>query len=558
MINEEIKEIEEINSEKELEAKVEFVRENKFSLNKIRYAGVVFIIRSSDGYLIDVGKKRIIEDFLHPGHFIESGHYSGIYTIAKVYSKKSKYDPKDEESWTQIALDRIVLNGAYAETCDHEGLEFLSKKVITRYAGEGKSLFNTDREMDSFGFVRGKVNVNYWFHKTEIEFLDRMLTYKKFDNTLYRTDTKELQKKLLENGHSKEKITEEVSKVLRNNIKYGVESLSFSAFEGLRYTFGVEIETCLGRLEPEDYKDLNVKAVHDGSLRDAAGNTPGGEYVTGVLIGDSGLVQLNELCRALAMKCKVNNQCGVHIHAGGMNWNKEDICYSYILAEQLEDELFGILPKSRRNNSYCRRLTQLTLGYLPELRNSKSSGEYDILIDKIYDIVFREVTYIKGKGENSLSFHSTQEGEEEEFISNKQSNRNLNHPRGSKCGYDKNAQRYCWLNFVTLLYNTKGIAGANTLEIRNHSATMNFNKIKNWIRIFFAIIRFVEMNKSKIRRGRVTLAEVIRSAYPKTHEKLIQYVDERRELFKVHGESVDYEEPAESKKKKTMKEVVSI
>lgn len=313
----------------------------------------------------------------------------------------------------------------------------------------------------------------------------------------------------------------------------------------------MEIETCIGRLSQDQIENLNIKAVHDGSLRDKDGNTPGGEYVTGVLTGDAGLTQLSECCRALTEKCHVNNQCGVHIHAGNLKWNKEDVVYAYILGELIEDEIFDMLPKSRRSNTYCRRLTQLTLKSLPELKRTTRT-EYNITIDRLYDLIFREVTYVKGRSD--LNHIVGEFGTEEVFTANENLNRTVQHPAGAKCGYEKSAQRYCWLNFITLLYNTKGGNNSQTLEIRSHSATMNFKKVKNWIKIFFAFCRYVETNKSKIRKGKVTLADLIKKSYPKTGENLIKYIEERKKLFNYNDESVDYVE-IESPKKQSIKEV---
>lgn len=85
---------------------------------------------------------------------------------------------------------------------------------------------------------------------------------------------------------------------------------------------------------------------------------------------------------------------------------------------------------------------------------------------------------------------------------------------------------------------------------------MNFEKIKNWIKVFFAICKYVENNKTQIKLGKATLEQVIKEAYPQTGAKLIQYIEERKQLFKSHDESIDYVEI--SPKKRTIKEIVEI
>lgn len=553
-------ELKEIKNREELEEFNKYLLENPFSPNKIKYEGLVYVVISGKAIEFSNSKYPIIEDYYHPNHWIYAENHLAV-SIHKIIQAKSAngrtFNMANSDTWIQVSIQRVANPGGnrYANTTDTEMYELESKSIITMSQGELRLVQHTEQEMESFGFVKGKVNTSYWFHKSELNDIDTMLPYKKFDHTFYKTDLKRYEIEQLEEGVDAEVVRQNINRIRKENILFGADSPTYKAFEGLRYTFGIEIETCIGRLEKEDYKNLNVKAVHDGSLRDAAGNTPGGEFVTGILTGDSGLHQLSELCRILSLKCKLNEKCGVHVHCGNLDWNKEDICFSYILAEQLEDELFSMLPKSRRANSYCRRLTQLTLHYLPELRETRSKSQYDILIDRIYNDVFKEVTYVKGKGKKGLSLSINPESSDS-LDSGRDMNRSSQHPDGAKCGYDKNAQRYCWLNFVTLLYNTKGLGGSNTLELRSHSATMNFEKIKNWIKVFFAICKFVENNKTQIKAGKVTLEQVIKEAYPQTGAKLIQYIEERKQLFKSHDESVDYVEI--SPKKRTIKEIVEM
>lgn len=282
-----------------------------------------------------------------------------------------------------------------------------------------------------------------------------------------------------------------------------------------------------------------------------------GEYVTGVLKGDSGLTQLYELCRVLSTRCKINRLCGTHVHVGSLGWNKEDIVYAYILAEMLEKEIFAMMAESRRNNSYCRTLTKIIGNRVESLAGMRSQGEYNTIIDELYSDIYKEVTFIKGKnlpGVDRLGT-TTSSRNEDSIVNSRTLNKANNHPLGTKCGYDKNAQRYCWLNFVTLLYDTKGNPNARTLEFRNHGATMSFTKIKNWIKICFAFCKFVEAHKTLINRGNVTLKDVVTLVYPKTGLELYAYIQERTQIFTTKDESIDYVE-ATIPTKKTVKEVI--
>lgn len=336
-------------------------------------------------------------------------------------------------------------------------------------------------------------------------------------------------------------IPEEDQKALaKRNFSYGVWSPTYKMFEGLNYTFGVEIETSSGRLNEEDVEGLNLKCEFDGSLRETPDqrreDVLGGEYITGVLVGDAGMTQLQKICNKIAEKCTINEKCGVHVHVGGIHLNKENIVYLYKLGEMLQDEVFQMLPASRRKNAYCRKIDSLSLD-MTSLNNVKTTLGHKILIDEYYNKIFKLVSH----------------GKEADKHYNKRSN----HPMGSKCGYDKATQRYCWLNFVTAMFNTKNNANAMTLEFRSHSATVNYKKIKNWVKICMAFVAFAENHKASIKRGywldankneySITLATILKAVYPKTNKVLVNYVEERKSKFLLDKGDIEKQEYATDK-----------
>lgn len=399
------------------------------------------------------------------------------------------------------------------------------------------------------GLVKGIYNPDVYYDRRELKHMDKQKPYRKFDNTYSKKSIDALLAENLGKINTPEII--ELSKnITKRNIEMGVDSLTHVILEGNKKTFGVELETCKGRLEEDEVTNLNVKAVHDGSLRDENGETPGGEYVTGILYGDAGFNQLHEICRVLQNNCEINNKCGVHVHIGGLNWNKEEIVLSYLLAETLEKDIFSILPASRRKNEYCRSLTPIVLCNKSYLLNAPNIREYNMKINEFFGLIYDEAYGERGSTGGP----------------NKNVNRNLQHPKGAKCGYDKRAQRYCWLNYITLLFNTKEVPDSHTLEFRPMSATLNFTKVKNWIKICMAFVNFVENNKAIIKAGKyihtdgkeypLDLELIIAKSYPKTGGKLIDYIRERRETFKTKDESIDYIDVKSNKK--TIKEVVCV
>jgi hypothetical protein len=309
---------------------------------------------------------------------------------------------------------------------------------------------------------------------------------------------------------------------LKDQLKYGIKSTSYTITEGKRYTFGAEIETSSGYLPGYLDKDLNYEAVHDGSLRDEEGHVNGGEYVTGVLVGDSGFLQLKKLCNELTKRCGVNHRCGVHVHIGGVNFNKEFIVHLYKLCQDIQKDLYAMLPVSRRVNEYCRELKRFDFS---KLNMADNAMEYQIELDGIYKSILH---YVAHTDRLDLS----------------RVNKKNQHPLGNKCGYNHNTARYCWLNLVPAMFNTRG-NGAYTIEIRSHSGTLSYTKIKNWILISMAIMWFAENEQDYIRNYKVKLEDVIKAAYAKKGDKLWEYVLERVAKFALDPngqEKLDYQE----------------
>lgn len=305
------------------------------------------------------------------------------------------------------------------------------------------------------------------------------------------------------------------------NHKYGLDSSTYSISEGKEYTFGVEIETCRGFLPVYLDEKLNYQAVHDGSLREPDGSGPfGGEYVTGVLKGDMGFRQLKMLCTELSKRCLVDKRCGVHVHLGGINFNKEFIVYMYYLARKLEGEINSILPHSRRNNEFCKKLKSITINLTQKF---ESASQYKDYINDCYEQI--------------LMFVSSTDKLDPIVLSKKN-----DHPMGNKCGFNHNTARYAWLNFVPAMFNTRGNE-SYTIEIRNFNASTNYIKIRNYLLIFMGIVNVVENYKTYIMNNKdITLENVIELSYNKKSSELIKFIIERREKFKDKDSAVSDEE----------------
>lgn len=320
---------------------------------------------------------------------------------------------------------------------------------------------------------------------------------------------------------------------LAKDYAMGVLSPSFVKTEGKRYTFGLEMETISGIIPQYMDSDLNYLSIRDGSLRDENGEEYGHEYVTGVLVGDTGMLQSKKLCNALTSRCMVNRKCGLHMHTGGIKFNNELIVYLYKLSLLVEKEIFSMMPVSRRENEYCKKLKPFKFNFSEEDLNNPN--RYNALIEEYYTQIYK--------------FIATSE-----HLPSAKFNKKSQHPMGAKCGYNHSTARYCWMNFVPTIFDTRG-NGQYTIENRIHQGTTNFTKVKNWILINMGLIWYAENYGKEIAlaTGSISLKYIMKLAYPKSHKEINDYIDLRSTKFNCEdseknkqNELNDYSEVVES------------
>ena len=289
----------------------------------------------------------------------------------------------------------------------------------------------------------------------------------------------------------------------------GVISPSFIKTEGKRYTFGIELETISGIIPTYIDDSLNYQSIRDGSLKTEDGEEYGYEYVTGVLTGDTGLLQTKRLCNILTERCIVDIKCGMHIHLGGVTFNSELIVYLYKLYLMVENDIFNMVPLSRKNNDYCRKLKWFDFKFTEESFNNPN--QYNSEIESYYNLIYK---FISNKDAPSSYF-----------------NKKSQHPLGPKCGYNHSTARYCWINFVPALFDTRS-SGHYTIENRIHQGTTNFTKVKNWTLINMGLLWFAENHKKTIAlNNEISLCEIMKIAYPKSYLEINEYINEKTEKF---------------------------
>ena len=292
-------------------------------------------------------------------------------------------------------------------------------------------------------------------------------------------------------------VHEDVGRCCDNNEDYNSGSYTFDnsyhqkvktsylKTSSMDYTFGVEIETITRK--SIEYDDLNLKTMEDGSIE-------GIEYVTGVLKGDVGIQQLKDITRALRVEdVLVDRSCGVHIHIGNTIFNRRFSIMLLKLCKQIEDDVYSIMPDSRKTNSYCK-----------------------LLPDNISAMNFHN--YKKTLGE---------------FTQGHRIDENYNKKKNHIGGH-YNSQRYYWVN----LTNCSAKTGPETVEFRPHSATIDFKKIYNWLLICMSIVKFAENYQRRIitsdfsSKGPITLKEVLNCSLNKRlYDRVWNYCKERASRF---------------------------
>ena len=249
---------------------------------------------------------------------------------------------------------------------------------------------------------------------------------------------------------------------------------------------GVEIEVEKG--EPKDLaSDLRdtIAIVHDGSISGVEINTPPAS-------GDKLVDIINHTCEVLKNhNYKGTRACGVHIHldARDIQNDHKKIVQVVKTYYALEDIIYSILPPSRWQSNYCKRLAQ---DYL--YKNFKNTKKDTKAIEK---------QWYKSNSESALESKKHQK-------------------------YD--STRYYGVNIHSIFYR-------GTLELRYHSGTTSPRKILSWIDfnlkiLDYAISRYNERDIQQLFDMATSadklykVCQMINASYD-----LRQYLEERASKF---------------------------
>jgi hypothetical protein len=257
-------------------------------------------------------------------------------------------------------------------------------------------------------------------------------------------------------------------------------------------TFGIELEMQIPR---GDYRGLiaainatgnecqymrlthavpnSWKITTDGSLTFANGY----ELVSPVLQGEAGLATAYAVSKAcLDFGCKIKTECGFHLHVGVADFNLDEMAALMLNYVWFEDFFDHILPESRRRNSSQ---------YINSNRQ-RFGGYGTAAVNAAFPI-------IKGALETARTATTSN------YYSMRPCRGDIERSYGMEVLINAfvGTQRYVKLNLYSAYLAGDYRPGNKCAEFRQHSGTVDPEKVCNWIKLKCAFV-----DKSKVSRPR--------------------------------------------------------
>ena len=142
------------------------------------------------------------------------------------------------------------------------------------------------------------------------------------------------------------------------NRNFGIE---IEAYNCTRERLARELTAAGINVQVEGYNHTDHtdhwKLVTDSSL---SGNNTF-ELVSPILHGEQGLEELEKVCWVLDLcNAKVNDTCGLHVHMDAAEFDLTTWKNLILTYKRLEGVIDNFMPRSRRNNRYCKALSTIT------------------------------------------------------------------------------------------------------------------------------------------------------------------------------------------------------
>lgn len=190
------------------------------------------------------------------------------------------------------------------------------------------------------------------------------------------------------------------------------------------------------------------------------------ELVSPILKGEEGLNELKKVCDVLeTLEAKINKTCGLHIHFNARQFGIKQWRNIYKNYIIFEETINSLMPESRRQNNFCKTL-------------------------RTYDI--------------NDCFNKINEAKTVSQIA-------------KKLNYDS---RYYKINH-------QSFARHGSIEFRQHSGTVEYKKISNWIKILHNLVSYSETEHAS--NGDLENFKNIQ-----IETELKNYIDERKRKFAIN------------------------
>jgi len=363
---------------------------------------------------------------------------------------------------------------------------------------------------------------SYWLHKSRVDYIQLQV-----NDFIMPRKLKELEiiRQSLNRKYSDLDETENTAKIFKH-IKEpypGKQNIYTSSFfgkvtpskrflktGGLKYSFGVEIETSDGEVPKPIIEKIGVSCVGDRSIG-------AGEYVTSPLHGDDGLQKLALISEVIKEHCLVDDRCSIHVHVGGIEgfdkpkFNRDFMINAIKLGCHIEEELYKTLPESRNP----------TLYHCHSIRRWKGTNK------KNYNTHMG--AYIFGEKEWWLAPQEVGQHHVEPFFDFSKYKLGMDYNKKTKIEQWQDG-RYKWLNLIGCFSDHC----KDTLEFRIFSGTLNFDKIWAYVMFSLAFTYVVDNHPGIIKKG-ITLKDIVDAAfakYPDIAAKLNDFHEMRKAKFK--------------------------
>lgn len=287
-------------------------------------------------------------------------------------------------------------------------------------------------------------------------------------------------------------------------------------------SFGAELETISGALPPHLAHQYGIITCKDGSTKSDGGYYPP-EFVTVPYKGVKGIQSLRDISKEIGKRSDIDIKCSLHLHLGGFKIDRLFMVSMFKLCNKIQGDIFKMFPHYKTNEikfagkekNYCKKL--------PNFLNHYQKGDFNKYINSSYEDIY---TFLTGGKKFTKDLN----------IKNKVN------PWGNH-KWDI-LTRYYWVNFINPIFGKQ-----DTIEFRLHTATLNPDKITNWLLICIAIIKFAQNNPKDCLNDKKVKIEDILAYYKdaknteygqKLADNLLAYYNLRKKYFAEKLNQKDY------------------